>query len=63
MTYNFDPERWYEIRLARLDRRREAGEINDESYQIEVADLERRYEEMLQRLDGTFQIPQAPGES
>lgn len=60
MTYNFDPERWYMIRLARIDARREAGEISDEAYQKEVADLEQRYEEMLQRLDGTFQIPDAP---
>jgi hypothetical protein len=57
VTYNFDPERWYLIRLAGLDTRRDLGEISDEVYRSEVADLERRYEEMLQRLDGTFQIP------
>ena len=60
MTYNFDPERWYQIRLARLDTRRDLGELGDEDYRVEVADLERRYEEMLERLDGSFQIPQAP---
>ena len=58
MTYNFDPERWYEIRLTRLDERRNRGEIDDEEYRAEVADLEYRYEEMLRRLDGTYQIPQ-----
>lgn len=63
MTYNFDPERWYLIRLARLDTRRDLGEISDEVYRSEVADLDRRYEKMLQRLDGTYQIPQAPVES
>jgi hypothetical protein len=60
VTHNFDPERWYEIRLARLDERRALGEISDEDHRAEVADLERRYEELLQRLDGTFQIPKAP---
>ena len=60
MTYNFDPERWYQIRLARLDTRRDLGELGDEDYRVEVADLERRYEDMLRRLDGSFQIPQAP---
>jgi hypothetical protein len=60
VTYNFDPERWYEIRLARLDERRSLGEIDDGEYRAEVADLERRYEEMLRRLDGTFQIPHTP---
>ncbi len=60
MTYNFDPERWYQIRLARLDTRRDLGEIGEEDYRVEIADLERRYEEMLERLDGSFQIPRAP---
>jgi hypothetical protein len=60
VTYNFDPERWYLLRLARLDERKENGEIDDEDYEAAVADLERRYEDMLQRIDGTFQIPPAP---
>lgn len=60
MTYNFDPERWYQIRLARLDTRRDLGEIGEEDHRVEIADLERRYEEMLERLDGSFQIPRAP---
>ena len=57
MTYNFDPDRWYENHLRLLDNRREKGEIDDEQYRCEREDLDRRYEEMLRRLDGTYAIP------
>jgi Tfp pilus assembly protein PilO len=60
VTYNFDPERWYELRLARLEQRRTTGEISAEVYRRELDDLERRYDEMLRRLDGTFEIPPDP---
>ena len=63
MTYNFDPERWYELRLARLEQRREIGEIGEEAYRRELDDLERRYDEMLRRLDGTFEIPPGPADA
>ena len=48
MTYNFDAERWYQIRLARLDRRREAGEIRDATRDVllermHFADLEVQF--------------------
>jgi hypothetical protein len=57
MTYNFDPERWYESRLRVLEARRVRGEIDQQEYERLVEDLDRSYEEMLDRLDGTFQIP------
>lgn len=60
MTYNFDPDRWYQLHLARLAQERDLGEISEEEYERAVTDLERRYEEMLRRLDGTYQIPKAP---
>ena len=57
MTYNFDPDRWYESHRAALEGRRERGEIDADAFEREMADLEHRYEEMLERLDGTYQIP------
>ncbi len=57
MSYNFDPDRWYENELAVLENRYKSGEINTEKYKAIVADLERRYGEMLNRLNGTYQIP------
>jgi len=57
MTYNFDPEGWLERNRAALEARRHRGEIDDDAYRAELAELDRRYDEMVARLDGTFQIP------
>ena len=57
MTYNFDPDRWYEDERAILDARYKAGEISESEYKDEVAELDRRYDEMIDRLDGTYQVP------
>ena len=62
MTYNFDPDRWYESHHAVLSGRRDRGELDELAFEVELADLDRRYEEMLERLDGTYQIPQRDGE-
>ena len=58
MTYNFDAERWYENQLRLLDRRFEAGELDEARHGVLVVELEHRYEAMLDRLDGTFSIPE-----
>jgi hypothetical protein len=57
MTYNFDPDRWYENELAVLKARFKAGELSAQQYEEAVNDLDRRHDEMLERLDGTYQIP------
>ena len=59
MTYNFDPDRWYENELAVLKERRKSGELNAQDYQQAVIDLDRRYDEMVVRLDGSYQIPES----
>jgi len=56
MTYNFDPERWYENERAVLESRYKAGAMNEEEFRRALDDLSLRYEEMLDRLDGTYQI-------
>ena len=58
MTYNFDPDRWYESHCAALAGRRERGELEEREYTAELQDLERRYEAMLDHLDGTYEIPE-----
>jgi hypothetical protein len=60
VTYNFDPEKWYENERLRLDRRRRAGELTDEAAARAAEELERRYEAMLARLDGTFPVGRQP---
>jgi len=57
MTYNFDPDRWYDDERAILDARYKAGELSEPEYKKAVSDLDRRYDEMIDRLDGTYQVP------
>ncbi len=57
VTYNFDPERWYERERAALERRRSQGELDDDALAAALADLDRCHEALLDRLDGSYQIP------
>jgi len=57
VTYNFDPDRWLADRLELLQLRRAAGELDETAYLAARAALERRYEELVARLDGTYRIP------
>jgi hypothetical protein len=57
MTYNFDPDRWYADERGILDSRYRAGQMSKLEYEEAVAALDRRHDEMLTRLDGTYQIP------
>ena len=57
MTYNFDPDRWYENQRRALEARRERGELDAAAYEAELERLETRYEEMSRRLDTSFEIP------
>ena len=57
MTYNFDPDRWYDNELAILKDRLRTGEIDERAYEAAVDDLDHRYDEMVERLDGSYQIP------
>ena len=58
MTYNFDPDSWYERERQMLDALHRAGEISAREYKNALSELERRYDEMLDRLDGTYQLPE-----
>ncbi len=60
MTYNFDPEAWYERERLALAARHERGELDGEAYAAALEDLDRRYDAMLDRLDGSYQIPTSP---
>ena len=58
MTYNFDPDRWYENERDLLMARFKSGEIDAQALEDAISDLDRRYDEMVERLDGTYQLPQ-----
>ena len=57
MTYNFDPERWYENEYSALEVLHKMGKITDIELEEARSGLLDRYEEMLSRLDGTYQLP------
>lgn len=57
MTYNFDPDTWLCSNRAALEARRDRGELNEAEFEAELEDLDRRYEDMVARLDGTYVIP------
>ncbi|RPJ64612.1 MAG: hypothetical protein EHM24_22500 [Acidobacteria bacterium] len=56
MTYNFDPDRWYDDQRLRLDLQRRNGELSEADYPAALAELDRRYDQMVKRLDGTFEL-------
>jgi hypothetical protein len=58
MTYNFDPDRWYENERAALEERWRSGAITESEFKKALQELDRRYDELWKRLDGSFQIPE-----
>ncbi len=56
MTYNFDPDKWYENELYMIQSELKIGEITQEEYQHRVKDLDEKLEEMWKRLDGSYQL-------
>jgi hypothetical protein len=57
MTYNFDPDRWYENQRLLLERRRAQEELDAGQFAQEMERLDERYDEMLRRLDSAFELP------
>lgn len=56
MTYNFDPDRWYNNEIAYLKNELKQGILSEKDFQAAVAEIEKRYDQMCRRLDGTYQI-------
>jgi len=57
LTYNFEPDKWYENEVAFLENRYRSGKISKKEYKASLEKLGKRHEEMWGRLDGTYQIP------
>ncbi len=56
MTYNFDPARWYDDERQRIELRRQAGTLSEADAATAFEQLDARYEAMVARLDGTFEL-------
>ena len=57
MTYNFDPDRWYENEFSLIHSKYKAGQITKQEFNDAVDELERKHEMMWERLDGSYQVP------
>ena len=58
MTYNFDPDRWYDGEYALLEQELKQGRLTQAEFDRQVEVLSRKYDDMMQRLDGTYQLPE-----
>ena len=56
MTYNFDPDQWYENELAIIHSKYIAGKLTKDEYEEAAKQLDRKHEDMWKRLDGSYQI-------
>jgi hypothetical protein len=56
MTYNFDPDKWYDNELFLIQAKLKNGEITQNEYDGAVEILDKKFEEMWERLDGTYQL-------
>jgi len=56
VTYNFDPDRWYKNELEFIKKEYKSDKITKQEFKLALKKLEKRYEEMCVRLDGTYQI-------
>jgi hypothetical protein len=55
-TYNFDPDKWYDDELYMLKSKFKNSEISESEHEQAVVSLDKKYEEMCKRLDGTYQL-------
>ncbi len=62
MTYNFDPNKWYDYQLSIIQKRCRNGEITLEKYDLAVSELDHKLAAMWERLDGTYIIEKDPDE-
>lgn len=57
MTYNFDPDRWYENELFLIYSKYKAGQMIKQEHNKAVEELDGKHTMMWERLDGSYQVP------
>ena len=58
MTYNFDPDRWYDNEFDLLKQAVRQGRLTKKEFDLNVEILMEKYDDMTRRLDGTYQLPE-----
>jgi hypothetical protein len=56
MTYNFDPDKWYDNELFLIQSKLKSSAMSQKEYDEAVEILDKKLEGMWERLDGTYQI-------
>ena len=56
MTYNFDPDRWYENELFVIRSKYESGQMTKQEYDKAVETLDSKHTMMWDRLEGSYQL-------
>lgn len=57
MTYNFDPERWFDIESATLEKAFREGRLDREAYDEALDALQQKLDALWDGLDGSYQLP------
>ncbi len=58
MTYNFDPDRWYDDEYSLLEQALKQNRMTPDEFDRKAEVLSGKYDDMIARLDGTYQIPE-----
>lgn len=56
MTYNFDPDKWYENELFLIQSKFKSGGMAQDEYDRALESLDEKIEQMWKRLDVSYQI-------
>ena len=56
MTYNFDPDKWYDDELFLIQSELKTNTISQDEYDRAIEILDKKYDDMWKRLDGSYQI-------
>jgi len=56
VTYNFDADAWLERERTLLEAKRQRGELSDDALAAALEELDRRYDELVARLDKPFEL-------
>ena len=56
MTYNFDPDKWYENELFLIQEKLKSSKITQSESDAAVEILDKKLEEIWERLDETYQL-------
>jgi len=57
MTYNFDPERWFDRESAALEKAFREGALDQDAYAAARETLQQKLDALWDRLDGSYQLP------